>query len=124
MTLIQLLGLIFGVFAMLITYLRHREGKITTWMLLLWTTVWVTVIIGSIDITIISRLGSLMGIGRGLDFVLIVGIIGSFYLIFRVYIRLEDLEREITKVVREVALRSEANENRDSDRVLSKERER
>jgi hypothetical protein len=47
----------------------------------------------------------LFGIGRGADLVLYVSIILILYLLFRVYVRLEQLDREITQIVRAVALR-------------------
>lgn len=51
-----------------------------------------------------SRLADILGIGRGADVVLYFGMVILFYMVFRVYVRIEKIERDITKVVRKIAL--------------------
>lgn len=46
-----------------------------------------------------------LGIGRGVDLVLYVSVILTLYLIFRLYVRMEQVERGMTQVVRAIALR-------------------
>jgi len=45
-----------------------------------------------------------LGIGRGADLIFYFSILILFFLIFRVYIKIEKIERNITKVVREDSL--------------------
>jgi len=51
-----------------------------------------------------SHLATLTGVGRGVDVVIYVAIIILFYLLYRLYIKIENIEREITLIVREIAI--------------------
>ena len=42
--------------------------------------------------------------GSGIDILLYIGIVVLIYFIFKLRIRLEKIEREITKIVREISL--------------------
>ena len=53
-----------------------------------------------------NYLANYTGIGRGLDFVLILGILLSFYLIFKMYNKIENIEEELTDLVRELAIQN------------------
>lgn len=52
----------------------------------------------------LTKLANFFGIGRGADLVLYVGLVAVFYFIFRIYVRLEKMERNITKIVRDDTL--------------------
>jgi len=45
-----------------------------------------------------------LGIGRGADLIFYISIILLFYLIFKIYIKIEKIERNITKLTRKDAL--------------------
>ncbi len=49
-------------------------------------------------------------VGRGLDVVLTASVAALFYLVFRVIARLERMERDLTKIVREMAIRPDREE--------------
>lgn len=106
----QYIGLLVGIVAIIITVLRFREGKMTLNMLLIWSAIWILLLIFSIDPNTSSLLASLIGIGRGLDFILIIGLLGCFYLIFRIFNSLENIEEEITQLNREIALERKLEE--------------
>lgn len=52
-----------------------------------------------------SLLAARLGLTRGVDLVVYVSVIVLFYLIFRLTVKIERLESNITKLVREVALK-------------------
>jgi Uncharacterized conserved protein len=59
-----------------------------------------------------SLLAARLGVTRGVDLVIYVSVIVLFYLVFRLTLKIEKLEGNITKIVREVALsdaKKEAN---------------
>lgn len=56
-----------------------------------------------------SLLATRLGVTRGVDLVVYVSIIALFYLVFRLTIKIEKLESNITKLVREVAIASLEN---------------
>ncbi len=73
-------------------------------MLLLWIVIWLLVIFISFDPQSTSELAAITGLGRGLDVVLILGLLLSFYLIFRMYSKIENIEEELTNLTREIAI--------------------
>ena len=50
-------------------------------------------------------LANRLGIGRGSDLVIYISIAVLFFLLFRVHIAIERVNREVTKVVRDRALK-------------------
>lgn len=103
----QIFGIIIGIIAIVLSILRFREGKMSLSMLLLWIFIWIMIIGISINPELTNLFASVTGIGRGLDFILIIGLIGCYYLIFKMYTMIENMEQEITKLVREIALHKE-----------------
>ncbi|MBI2551629.1 DUF2304 domain-containing protein, partial [Candidatus Uhrbacteria bacterium] len=45
-----------------------------------------------------------VGVGRGADLAIYVGMLVLFFLVFKLFVKIEEVEREITKVVRKEAL--------------------
>lgn len=103
----QYIGIIIGVVGIIYTLLRFRESKTSLGMLLIWSVVWIVLIVLSIFPDATVYFADLTGIGRGLDVILILGLIGCFYLIFRIYNKIENIEQEITHIAREIALQQE-----------------
>jgi hypothetical protein len=110
MMIYQYIGIIIGIIGIIYTFLRFRDGKMSLGMLFVWSIIWIILIGLSLDPLATGYFASLTGIGRGLDVVLILGLIGSFYLIFRIYNTIENMEQEITHLVREIALMREDKE--------------
>jgi hypothetical protein len=53
-----------------------------------------------------------LGVGRGVDTAMYLSILTVFYLIFRSFAKIEDLDRQITKIVRANALREMEEDQR------------
>ena len=49
----------------------------------------------------------MLGIGRGVDFALYVSIISLFYLIYIINLKVEKLNRDLTKIIRKIAIENE-----------------
>jgi small membrane protein len=84
---------------------RYGQRKIAAIPFLLWLFLW-----GGVALVILFPesavvLAHLLGIGRGTDLALYLSVILILFLLFRVYVRLEQVDREITQIVRAVALR-------------------
>jgi len=101
----QLMGVIVGLIGIIISLKRFKEGKTSPTVFVIWLLAWLSLIIISISPYTTSYLANIMGIGRGLDLILILAIIGAYYLLFRIYIMIENIEMELTRLVRELALR-------------------
>ena len=64
-----------------------------------------------------TKIASFFGVGRGVDVILYLAVSLLFYLVFRIYVMIEDIRREITKVVRMVALMdTRSSKLRDKDK--------
>ncbi len=94
---------------------KYRQRKIGAFGFLLWLMLW----IGAAGVILFPNStmvpAHLLGIGRGADLVLYVSVILILYLIFRIYVRLEKVDREITQIVRTVALREAGFGSSDHD---------
>lgn len=66
--------------------------------------VWILAIIGVIHPAVTSSLARFFGVGRGVDVIIYVAISLLFYLVFRIYVMIEDLRREVTTIVRSNAI--------------------
>jgi hypothetical protein len=53
-----------------------------------------------------SYLANILGVGRGADLIIYLSVIVIFYLLFRVFIRLNKIDSEITKITRKDALKN------------------
>lgn len=102
---IKLVLLFFIVFAIFRLFRRYRERAITGRWLILWLLFWVAsgAVVAAPEIT--TRIAALVGVGRGADLALYLAVLGLYYLLFRVMVKLERVEKDISKIVEEVAIR-------------------
>jgi len=126
MEIIQIIIIIFALFALSRVFLRFKDNKLTRNEFIFWVLVWVAIIIVSIIPSITGVLSHKLGIGRGIDLLIYLSIIVLFYLMFRLYVKLESVEKEITALVRRVALDKKDRNNRNQRflRVSTKPRKR
>jgi len=110
----QYFGVFISLIAIILGILRFRENKMTLGMLSFWIFIWIAVILVSIYPNSTNILASMTGIQRGLDLIIILGLFGSYYLIFKIYTMIESIEQEITKLVSEIALLRENSFENDS----------
>jgi len=101
----QLFLLSLGLLVMGVVVLRYRQRKINLVVFLLWFLLW-----SGIEVVILFpkstiEVAHLIGIGRGTDLALYLSVMLILYLLFRMYVRLEQINQEITHIVRAVALR-------------------
>ena len=111
----QVLVIILAVLAILFVYSRFHKKKTSVNTFVLWTLLWIVLAIFAIIPESSSVLADIIGIGSGVNLVLIFGIIGAYYLIFRVYLRIEALDQNITELVRKIAIDKEIKLEEDSD---------
>lgn len=116
----QIIAIVLGLIAILYSIIRFRNGMMSVGMLFLWIAIWLIIIIISLYPNDTNYLASYTGIGRGLDFVLILAILLSFYLIFKMYNKIESIEEELTDLVREIAIQNK-NTGMNEDKKIQKE---
>lgn len=105
----QILVVIIAILAILLVFDGFNKKKTSLQTFVLWVVLWIILAIFAIIPESSSVIANLFGIGRGLDLIIIFGIIGSYYLIFRVYLKLEKIDQNITELVRKIAMDKELN---------------
>ncbi|MEK6874601.1 MAG: DUF2304 family protein [Nanoarchaeota archaeon] len=100
------IAIIFFLFAWSRAVLRFKDGKIGIQEFVSWTILWIG--IGTIVILpqTVAFFSKIVGIQRPIDLFVYGSIIILFYLIFKIYVKLEGVERNITIMVRKEALRN------------------
>ncbi|MDO8740479.1 MAG: DUF2304 family protein [Candidatus Woesearchaeota archaeon] len=105
MEIVQILIILFGLFAFSRVILRFKDKEITMKEFLFWGVLWLVIIFFGFMPDITKIFAGLLGIGRGTDVAIYISIILLFYLIFRIYVKTENIEQEVTKIVREITLK-------------------
>ncbi len=101
----QFFTIVFTVFALSRAYLRFKERKLSSFAFIFWIFVWITGTVAIFFPDLTTKIARFVGIGRGVDIVLYASIVIIFYLLFRIYIKIEDTQRQITQIARKIALR-------------------
>jgi hypothetical protein len=101
---IQLVAMVFLIFAFSRVWLRAREGSIGRGMFLFWILVWLLLLVVVVKPELSTQLARKLGIGRGVDVALYISIVTLFYLNFRSNVMIENLRHEITRLTRIIAL--------------------
>ena len=120
MNAIQIVLICFSFFAMSRVVLRYRRGGMRMLQLGLWMLFWVCVVVVAVHPDTTGLFARWLGVGRGVDIAMYLSILMIFYLLFRSFARIEDLDRQLTRVVRADALREmEGNLSATDKRDLS-----
>ena len=103
--LIQLLITILALIALVGVVRRFKQGAISRAGLVFWLVLWI--VIGALVWTpnFTNRIAAFLGVGRGADAVFYVSIVVLFYAIFRLYGRLENIEHQLSELVKKIALK-------------------
>ena len=112
LTPIQIVLVLFILFAISRVILRVREKMISSYAGLFWLLIWLAALIGVLLPATTTQIAAFFGIGRGVDVIVYVSLALLFYLVFRIYVMIEDLRHEITFLVRQLALQSSPRRNR------------
>jgi len=104
---IQIIIIAFLLFAASRVLLRFKDRSISIGELIFWMLLW----IGAGVITLLPQstdfLAKILGVGRGVDAIIYIAIIILFYGMFRLYVKMEHIEHEITDIVRKTALKND-----------------
>lgn len=106
LTAIQIILLALILFFISRVVLRAREKLIPTKTAAFWLVIWLVALIGVILPKTTTQIAEVFGVGRGVDIIVYVSMALLFYLVFRIYVMIEDLRRDITTLVRQIALQN------------------
>lgn len=112
---IKIIIVLFAVFALSRVFLRFREKRVTLVEFLIWSVLWVGITVAAILPQTTTFIADILGVGRGVDAVIYLALLVLFYGMFRLYVKMEHIEQEITQIVRKVALRGETDQQQSSN---------
>ena len=103
---IQIILLVFVLFAASRAILQFRGGTIRFGALSFWLLIWAVALVAIFYPEETTSLARIMGIGRGVDIIVYSSIAILFYLVFRLHVYLENIRTEISQLIREVSLKN------------------
>ena len=104
MMLIQILLTIFFLFALAKVIGRWRAKDLSLAGLIGWALFWLAAAAVALLPNSTATMAKLVGIGRGADLVVYAALAGLFFLIFKLMVKIERLNKDITKLARKIAL--------------------
>ena len=104
MSIIQILIIVFALFAITRTIRQFKRGALTRTWLLFWILFWFGTGLVAVLPQTTDVIARFVGVGRGADVVIYVSLTALFYFIFRLYIKIEQVESEVTHLVRKLSL--------------------
>lgn len=114
LTSIQIVLLAFIIFALSRVLLRLREKIISFQIAIFWSILWLGAFAGIVSPQTTTRVAGYFGVGRGVDVIVYISLALLFYLVFRIYVMIEDIRHEITEIIRIVALKKTSKPRKNS----------
>ena len=102
---IQYILIAFAAFAISRVLLRFRRGGMRMLDLVLWLVFWAGVVVVAVRPETTSLVAAWLGVARGADTAIYFAVLILFSLLFRTFTRIEDMDRQITRIVRANALK-------------------
>lgn len=100
----QILLIAFAVFALTITFRQYRTRKVSLYWFVVWAILWLVVILVALLPQATDPIAQKLGVERGADLLVYIAIVVLAYGLYKVLVRLEKVQKEITDVVRQVAI--------------------
>ena len=102
--LIQIIVSIFLLLIIIKTLSRRKTKELSLKETIAWLIIWIGTGIVFWFPQYTTRVANILGIGRGADLITYLSIIILAYLVFRIFIHLDRIEKNITKITRNDAL--------------------
>ncbi len=106
---LQVIVTIFSVFVIYRLIKKFKDKTLKLSEFITWFFIWLIVLVVFWLPETTSYLAFILGIGRGVDLAVYIAILLIFYLIFKLYLKADKQQKEITKLVRHLALNEEEN---------------
>jgi hypothetical protein len=102
----QIIALIVIAFFLARLFWQKKKNKLSASEFIFWLIFWALAALAIIFLKWIDRLVADLGFsGSGIEVLFYLGVVILFYLIFRLRIKLEKTEKDITRIVREISLK-------------------
>jgi hypothetical protein len=82
-----------------------------------WFLLWGAIIVVAVDPDVATRVANFFGIGRGVDFVMYAAFIFIFFLIFKILLKINYLDKNITKIINHLAVKDSKKNNQENNEL-------
>ena len=106
LALIKILFTLFALFAWSRAVIRFYSKDLNLKELIFWSLLWLMMIILVFIPGKTNFLAKILGMERGNDAMFFLGIVALFYISYRLYVKANEQEKEITRLVRALALKN------------------
>lgn len=100
---IQLIGIMFGVFMVYLTFLNHKQNKLTVKEWMVWLGIWVMFEVVTLFPSILNPVLETLNLYRAMDFYISLGFLFLIFITFYIYSTLRSLQQKVEAVVRNIA---------------------
>lgn len=105
MTPMQLLFIIISLLILIIMVFQLKRDMLNFKQYLSWSLIWLALLVVTMFIDKFSKLSTFFGVGRFVDLIIYLSIIVLFIYSYSLHIKIEKTNREITKLVRDNAIK-------------------
>jgi hypothetical protein len=102
---IKFIIIVFIIFVVTRVFSRYLKNDITFRELVLWLIFWALVTLAVLMPQKTDVVAQTLGVSRGADLLVYLSIIVLFFIVFKIIVKLEKIERNITEIVRQDALK-------------------
>ena len=106
LALIKIFLTLFALFAWSRVLIRFRAKDLNIKEMIFWSVVWVSIVVLVYIPGKTNFVAKLIGMDRGNDAMFFLAIVGLLYATYRLYVKINEQDKEITKLVRALALKN------------------
>lgn len=110
LSLYKIILIILAFLSTLLFAYRVRNKRSTIPTLILWILFCIVIILIAIFPGFTDVVANIFGLNRGLDFIIILGFAFCIFTIFKLYIKVDNMNQSLSDLVRELAIEKEKNE--------------
>ena len=103
---LQILVTILVLFFLSEIWINLKRKELSLLSFIFWVSVWGAILVVVWEPGITFNLAQVFHIQRGIDSVVYLSIVALFYVVFRLILKLEKIERRIERIVREISLKN------------------
>jgi hypothetical protein len=103
---IKILVTLFVIFAISRAALRYHDKSFGLFALFFWSILWGIIVFFVWLPSASDIIARIIGVGRGVDALVYISVVTLFYASFRLYVKLEHVEHELTSLTRNLSLKS------------------
>lgn len=98
MTALKIIILVFILFASSRAFLRFKDKSLTKKGIVFWFCIWSALLIFVFYPGLSNMIASFLGMGRGIDSLFFLSIILLFYSVFRLYVKIDKVDKNLTEL--------------------------